>query len=97
MYNGVILHSDSRIPNGVSGATGLAVSGVRRAFFCGAQAAVVGFGQDNGPSRMTWDEKTFDYGNKLGVAAGMIWGLKKSVFNSTDYGVIVLSTYGVAH
>jgi N4-gp56 family major capsid protein len=97
VYNGVIIHSDSRIPNGVSGATGLPVTAVRRNFVCGAQAAVVGFGQDNGPSKMTWDEKTFDYSNKLGVAAGMIWGLKKSVFNSADYGVIVIPTYAAAH
>lgn len=97
VYNSTIIHSDSRIPNGVSGATGLAVTGVRRNFFCGAQAAVVGFGQDNGPQKMTWDEKTFDYGRKLGVSASMIWGLKKSVFNSTDYGTIVLATYAVAH
>lgn len=97
VYNQTILHSDTRIPQGVSGATGLAVTAVRRNFFCGAQAAVVGFGQDNGPNRMTWDEKTFDYGNKLGVAVGMIWGLKKSVFNSADYGVIVIPTYAAAH
>lgn len=60
VYNSVILHSDSRIPNGVNSSTGAAVTGVRRAFFAGAQAAVVGFGQDNGPNRITWDEKTFD-------------------------------------
>jgi N4-gp56 family major capsid protein len=76
---------------------GTVVANTRRAVFCGAQAAVMGFGQDNGPSRMTWDEKTFDYGNKLGVACGMIWGVKKSIFNSKDYATIVLSTYAAAH
>lgn len=59
VYNSVILHSDSRIPVGVA-AAGTAVTGVRRSFMAGAQAAVVGFGQDNGPQKMTWDEKTFD-------------------------------------
>lgn len=97
MYNGVIIHADNRIPFGVNGSTGAAVTGVRRSFLAGAQAAVVGFGQDNGPNKMTWDEKTFDYGNKLGVAAGMIWGLKKSLFNSVDYGVVVIPSYAVAH
>ena len=97
MYNGVILHSDTRVPNGVNGSTSAAVTGVRRNFMCGAQAAVVGFGQENGPNKMAWDEKTFDYGRRLGVSASMIWGLKKSVFNSTDYGVVVLATYAVAH
>ena len=60
VYNSVIIHSDTRIPFGVNGSTGAAVTGVRRSFVAGAQAAVVGFGQDNGPNRITWDEKTFD-------------------------------------
>jgi hypothetical protein len=34
--------------------------------------------------------------NQLGVSAGLIWGLKKSVFNSQDFGTIVLSTYAAA-
>ncbi len=97
VYNSVIIHSDNRVPNGVNGSTGVAVTAVRRSFVAGAQAAVVGFGQDNGPNRITWDEKTFDYGNKLGVAAGMIWGLKKSVFNSADYGTVVIPSYAAAH
>lgn len=97
VYNGVVIHSYSRIPFGVNGSTGVAVTVVRRSFLAGAQAAVVGFGQDSGPNRITWDEKTFDYGRKLGVSASMIWGLKKSVFNSTDYGVVVIPTYAVAH
>lgn len=32
-------------------------------------------------------------GNKLGVSAGMIFGLKKAVFNSVDYATIGISTY----
>jgi len=97
VYNGVILHSDSRVPQGVSGATGLPVTAVRRAIFCGAQSAAMAYGQDNGPQRFTWTEELFDYGNRLGVSVGMIWGLKKTVFNSADYATIVLSTYAAAH
>jgi hypothetical protein len=97
VYNGVILHSDSRVPNGVSGATGLAVTAVRRNIFCGAQAAVMAYGQNNGPNNFHWAEQLFDYGNRLGVEAGSIWGLKKTVFNSTDYATIVLSSYAAAH
>lgn len=98
VYNGVILHKDPRIPQAVSGADStLAVASTRRAVFCGAQAAVCGYGRENGQNRFTWVEETFDYGNKLGVSAGMIWGLKKSVFNSTDFGTIVLATYAAQH
>jgi N4-gp56 family major capsid protein len=90
-YNGVILHESTRVPAGPSN------SNVRRAIFCGAQAAAVAFGQDNSPNKMTWVEELFDYQNQLGVAAGMIWGAKKLQFNSQDFGSIVISTYAVSH
>ena len=96
-YNGVVLHMDHRVTNGVSGATGAAVPNVRRALFLGAQAGVVAYGRENGPNRFTWVEKLFDYDNILGVSAGLIWGMKKTVYNNTDYATIVLSTYAVQH
>ena len=65
----------------------------RRAVFCGAQAAVIGFGQKSQSTKMSWVEELFDYENQLGVAAGMIFGIKKTVFNSVDFGTIVLSGY----
>ncbi len=97
MYNGVILHSDSRVPLGVtSTATTTAVASTRRAIFAGAQAGVCAYGQENGPERYTWVEELFDYENQLGVSAGLIWGLKKAVFNSTDFAVIVMASYATA-
>lgn len=36
-------------------------------------------------------------GNQLGVAAGSIFGVKKSVFNSKDFGVFACDTYAAAH
>lgn len=94
-YNGVILHADSRVTNGISNA-GAAVTTVKRAVFCGAQAAVIAYAGDKGDG-MDWVEELFDYQNQLGVSAGMIFGLKKTVFNSTDFGTLVISTYGAAH
>ncbi|WP_391486487.1 phage capsid family protein, partial [Leclercia adecarboxylata] len=41
-------------------------------------------------------EELFDYENQLGVSAGMIFGVKKTVFNSADFGVIVCPTTTVA-
>lgn len=96
VYNQTILHSDTRVPQAVS-AAGAAVANTRRAIFCGRQAAVMGFGKKSGPNRFQWSEESFDYGNKFGVKAGAIWGLKKAVFNSTDYATIVLATYAAAH
>lgn len=54
---------------------------------------MIGFGQANGPTKMTWVEELFDYENQLGVAAGAIFGIKKTVFNNIDFGTIVLSGY----
>lgn len=97
VYNGVIMHRDTRVTNGVDGSSGAAVANVRRAVFLGAQAGVVAYGRDNGPERYTWVEKLFDYDNILGVSAGLIWGLKKTVFNGQDFGTIVMSSYAAQH
>lgn len=94
-YNGVVLHAASRVPQGVNSAS--AVTTTRRALFCGAQAALMAYGQGDQGGDMSWVEELFDYKNQLGVSAGMIAGLKKSVFNSEDFGVITVSTYAAAH
>ena len=86
-YNGVILHESTRLPRIAS--TG--GSQIGRAVLCGAQAACFAFGRDNGPNRMSWTEEVFDYGNQLGVSAGCIGGLKKTVYNSEDFSTIVVS------
>lgn len=95
-YNGVILHESTRVSQGVNSSTGAAITTVRRGVFCGAQAAVIGYGKDSS-GEMSWVEELFDYGNQLGVSAGMIGGLKKTRFNSADFGTITVSTYAVAH
>lgn len=35
--------------------------------------------------------------NQLGVSAGLIFGLKKTVFNSLDYATITLDCYAAQH
>jgi N4-gp56 family major capsid protein len=94
-YNDIIIHEDSRVTTGVSNA-GADVSTVRRAVVCGAQAACFAYGGENG-QEMSWVEELFDYKNQLGVSAGMIFGLKKTVFNSVDFGTLVISSYAAAH
>jgi N4-gp56 family major capsid protein len=94
-YNNVVLHQASRVPQGVNGAS--AVTTTRRAIFCGAQAGIMGYGQKDQDGEMSWVEELFDYKNQLGVSAGMIAGLKKTVFNSEDFGVFTVSTYAAAH
>lgn len=92
-YNGVILHESTRVPLVLSGSTG----GVYRSVICGAQAGTLAFGQNfGGADGQKWREETFDYGNQLGVSAGMIWGAKKTLFNSADFGTIVVPTWEIA-
>lgn len=97
VYNGVIIHEDSRVTQGYNSSTFAAISTVRRAVFCGAQAGMIGFGRDNGPNKFTWVEELFDYENQLGVSAGLIFGLKKTVYNSADFATVVMSSYAAAH
>jgi N4-gp56 family major capsid protein len=93
VYNNVIVHEWSYLPNIVTAPNSGAVTDYRRGVFCGAQAVSFGLGQDSSATKMSWNEELFDYGNKLGVEAGMIFGLKKNVFNTVDFATIVLSGY----
>ena len=97
VYNSTIIHASNRVTQGVSGADSSAVANVRRNVFLGRQAACIAYGRDGGSERFSWAEELFDYRNSLGIKAGLIFGLKKSIFNSKDYGSIVLASYGAAH
>lgn len=98
VYNGIILHEDFRVTTGVNGSTAtISVPNVRRAVMCGAQACMMAYGRDNGTEKYTWVEELFDYENQLGVSAGLIFGLKKTVFNSADFAEVIMSSYAVAH
>lgn len=94
MWNGVVLYESNYVTNGVHSTTGATIAGVKRCPFLGAQAVVQGYGQGYRSGQFQWAEEALDYGNKLGVAAGLITGMKKTIFNSADYGVQVLSVSG---
>lgn len=94
IYNGIVLHEWTRLPAAVD--AGAAMANTRRAVFCGAQSAMFAVGQGQSSEKPNWVEQLFDYGNQLGVSGGMIAGLKKTVFNSADFGTIVMSTYAAA-
>jgi N4-gp56 family major capsid protein len=93
MYNGAVLHESTRVTNGVDSGTGAPVLTARRAVLMGAQACAIGFGQNQSFKSFDWNEELFDYGNQLGVEAGLIHGLKKLRFNNLDFGTIVGSTF----
>lgn len=96
IYNGIILRSAFDVTQGVNADGVTPVTTVRRAVLLGAQAAMMGFGQDNGPTKITWNEELFDHKRRLEISALTIHGLKKTTYNATDYGTVVISTYAAA-
>lgn len=96
-YNGVILRSSQDVTQGVNGSSGAAITTVRRAVLLGAQSAVLAYGKANATAnKYRWNEELLDHKRKLEVSAWSIWGLKKTRFNSADFGTIVVSSYAAA-
>ena len=94
-HNSVIIRQAFDVTNGVA-AAGTTVTTVKRAVLLGGQACMMSFGQDGGPNKYRWNEELFDHKRRLEVSAWSIWGMKKTVFNSTDFGALVISSYATA-
>lgn len=85
VYNNIAVYeSDLCYLNATGGSGGASIA---RGVLLGQQAGVFLEGSEG-----TWKEKEFDYGNKWGIAAGRIFGVQKTVFNSIDYGLVTIST-----
>ena len=98
IYNNMVLLESNRIYS--------PLANVRRNLFLGAQAGVIAFGnaydkidqRKYGKGNMfNWYEEKTDYGNEKGVAVGSIFGIKKTIFDSKDYGTIVMTCYAAKH
>lgn len=96
-YNNVVLREAEHVVPGVNSSTGAQITTVRRAVLLGAQSSVVAFGMKTAPNKYKTVEELFDYQRELGVSCQTIWGMKKTVFNSEDFGTIVVSTYAAPH
>jgi N4-gp56 family major capsid protein len=87
MKKNLVLHDHPRIAisavwgsgNNLPGATALAL---------GIQSGAIAYAK-----KKIWDEKTFDYGNKVGFCVGALYGFTKAVFNSADNAVVGIATY----
>lgn len=95
-YNNVVLRKANDVTQGVNSSTGVAVANTRRAVLLGAQAAYVAFGMKHSGGKFRWNEELLDHKRKLEVSAFSIFGLKKCVFNSEDYGVVTIPTWAAA-
>jgi N4-gp56 family major capsid protein len=94
-WNDVILRQSQDVSQGIN--SGAAVTTVRRAVLMGAQALACAYGNANsyGPMTYRWSEELFDHERELELGAWTIWGCKKTRFNSSDFGTLVVSTYAV--
>lgn len=81
IYDGVIIREIPEIP--VLSGVGAASIDVGQAFFCGAQAVGLAWGQE---PKSTTD--TRDYGFYKGVGIEEARGLEKMVYNSKDHGMV---------
>ncbi len=98
VYNQVVLRQNEDVCPGVHSTSSAEQTSVRRALFLGAQAGC--FAQSSKYSKNSpykWVEKLFNYDKELGISVQSLMGLKKTIYNSEDYGVITISTYAVAH
>lgn len=85
LWGGVVVHSHENITTFTDGG-GASVRGSLN-LFLGAQAGC--YAKADEP---IWAEKDFDYGNKRGVAAGVIYGFKKTLFNTEDFATMIYCT-----
>ena len=95
MHNGVVLHEHSNVIRFSDYGSGGNVAAAR-ALFLGDQALTMAFGSPGTGMRFSWKEEPKDYDNDLGVAAGTIFGIKKTTFEGKDYGVIAIDTAAAA-
>lgn len=87
VHKGVPIHEHQRVatsttygnPANLNGAMGL---------FMGCRAGSIAYSQ-----KKVWEEKSFDYSNKVGFCIGAIYGVTKNVFNSADLAVVAVYTY----
>jgi len=87
MHKNVPIHEHVRCPISTAWGAGANLTGAT-AFYMGIGCGAIAYGK-----RWIWDEKTFDYGNKVGFCAGFLWGVSKTVLNSADNALVELRTY----
>jgi N4-gp56 family major capsid protein len=90
VYNGVAIFKHPKVPyhNDWGGA---AVTGARN-FMLFAQSGVIAFGSPGNGLRFSWHEEEEDRGNVQVIDTGSMFGVKKAVFNSVDFGVVTIAS-----
>jgi N4-gp56 family major capsid protein len=87
IWDQTVIHTHNRVATTAVWGSGLNLNGAA-AMFMGMQAGAIAYAK-----KKIWNEKTFDYGNKVGFCIGSIYGVSKSVFNSADNAFVSIRTY----
>jgi N4-gp56 family major capsid protein len=87
VWQGTAIHDHPRVALATTWGSGATLNGAT-ALFMGTGAAGIAYAK-----RKIWQEKSFDYGNKVGFCIGAIYGVTKAVFNSADNAVVAIRTY----
>ena len=87
MYNDVILHEHQSVVRFSDYGSGVNLPASRNSLL-GCQALVMAYGSTGNGLRYDWHEETDDRGNEIVIDSAVINGIKKTRFNSQDYGVL---------
>lgn len=87
IHKNVVIHDHPRIALATNWGSGSNLNGAT-AMVLGIQSGAIAYA-----NKKIWDEKTFDYGNKVGFCVGALYGFTKAVFNSADNAVVGICTY----
>lgn len=86
MKNKCPIHTHERVAITTTWGAGVNLNGAE-ALFMGVGSGAIAYFLEK-----VWEEKTFDYGNKVGFCIGAGYGVSKTVFNSLDNAVIMIRT-----
>ena len=87
LWDGCVIHSHERVALATTWGSGSSLNGAT-ALGMGVAAGGIAYAK-----KKIWNEKTFDYGNKVGFCIGVIKGETKAVFNSADNALVAIRTY----
>lgn len=87
VWDNVIIHAHERVALATTWGGSTNLNGAT-ALGMGVQAGGIAYAK-----KKVWNEKTFDYGNKVGFCIGSIFGVTKAVFNSADNALVAIRTY----
>jgi len=91
VYDGVVIHEHEKVPIFSTWGAGGALPGAY-AILCGRQAAVMAMVAEG-----KFHEEMVDRGKAPYIGLTLFWGIKKTRFNSKDFGIVSIGTYADTH